>query len=336
MTQTSEKVTLKYMNTDDLVPYIYNPRDNEQAVEAVAESIRNFGFKVPIIIDAVGEIVTGHTRLKAAKRLGIKKVPVIIADDLDEDQVRAFRLADNKVGELAEWDDALLMAELAAIDLDMEQFGFDVDDLLDEAEDLLTDDEEVEEDEAIRKPLAEAAERVGLTSKKLKEITGVAMFSHWFTKSQWTLIPFEHYKKIAEYYGDEWGADYETIKAEYDKIKKDYDRIKQDYYATRAFFDATHTNFNNVLHFNRTDAEEREDTGGHATPKPLNLVGLMLKTSTRKGDNVLDVFGGSGSTLIACEQLNRNCYMNELDPQYVDVIIRRWEKVSGDKAVKIN
>lgn len=90
MTQTSEKVTLKYMNTDDLVPYIYNPRDNEQAVEAVAESIRNFGFKVPIIIDAVGEIVTGHTRLKAAKRLGIKKVPVIIADDLDEDQVRRW------------------------------------------------------------------------------------------------------------------------------------------------------------------------------------------------------------------------------------------------------
>ena len=190
--------------------------------------------------------------------------------------------------------------------------------------------------EAIRKPLAEAAERVGLTSKKLKEITGVAMFSHWFTKSQWTLIPFEHYKKLAEYYGDEWGADYETIKAEYDKIKKDYDRIKQDYYATRAFFDATHTNFNNVLHFNRTSEEEREDTGGHATPKPLNLVGLMLKTSTRKGDNVLDVFGGSGSTLIACEQLNRTCYMNELDPQYVDVIIRRREKVSGDKAVKIN
>ena len=148
MTQTSDKVTLKYMSTDDLVPYIYNPRDNEQAVEAVAESIRNFGFKVPIIIDAVGEIVTGHTRLKAAKRLGIKKVPVIIADDLDEDQVRAFRLADNKVGELAEWDNALLMAELAMIDLDMEQFGFDVDDLLDEAEDLLADDEEVEEDDA--------------------------------------------------------------------------------------------------------------------------------------------------------------------------------------------
>ena len=183
--------------------------------------------------------------------------------------------------------------------------------------------------EAIRKPLAEAAERVGLTSKKLKEITGVAMYSHWFTKSQWSLIPFEHYKKLAEYYGGEWTADY-------DRIKQDYDRIKQDYYATRAFFDATHANFNNVLHFSRTSGDEKENAGGHATPKPLALVALMLKSSTRKGDVVLDVFGGSGSTLIACERLGRTCYINELEPKYVDLIIRRWEKETGREAVKLN
>ena len=176
--------------------------------------------------------------------------------------------------------------------------------------------------EVIRKPLAEAAERVGLTSKKLKEITGVTMYSHWFTKSQWSLIPFEHYKKLAEYYGEEWTAD--------------YDRIKQDYDATRTFFDATHANFNNVLHFNRTSGDERESAGGHATPKPLALVALMLKSSTRKGDVVLDVFGGSGSTLIACERLGRTCYINELEPKYVDLIIRRWEKETGREAVKLN
>ena len=183
--------------------------------------------------------------------------------------------------------------------------------------------------EVIRKPLAEAAERVGLTSKKLKEITGVTMYSHWFTKSQWSLIPFEHYKKLAEYYGEEWTADY-------DRIKQDYDRIKQDYDATRAFFDATHANFNNVLHFSRTSGDERERAGGHATPKPLALVALMLKSSTRKGDVVLDVFGGSGSTLIACERLGRTCYINELEPKYVDLIIRRWEKETGREAVKLN
>lgn len=183
--------------------------------------------------------------------------------------------------------------------------------------------------EVIRKPLAEAAERVGLTSKKLKEITGVGMYSHWFTKSQWSLIPQEHFQKVAGYYGDEWGLDY-------DRIKQDYDRVKQEYYATYAFFDATHANFNNVLHFARTNGSEKESAGGHATPKPLALVGLMLKSSTREGDVVLDVFGGSGSTLIACERLGRTCYVNELEPKYVDLIIRRWEKETGREAVKLN
>ena len=183
--------------------------------------------------------------------------------------------------------------------------------------------------EAIRKPLSEAAERVGLTSKKLKEITGVGMYSHWFTKSQWQLIPSEQFQKIADYYGNEWDLDY-------DRIKQEYDRIKQEYYATRAFFDATHANFNNVLHFIRTSGSEKENAGGHATPKPLALVALMLKSSTRKGDVVLDVFGGSGSTLIACERLGRTCYINELEPKYVDLIIRRWEKETGREAVKLN
>ena len=192
---------LQYMHPDDLVPYYNNPRHNQDAVGPVAESIKAFGFKVPIVVDENLEVITGHTRLKAAKQLGLDKVPVIVAEDLDEDQVRAYRLADNKVAELASWDDE---------------------------------------------------------------------------------------------------------------------------------------NFNNVLHFERTAGEEREQAGGHATPKPLALVSLMLKSSTRPFDLVLDVFGGSGSTLIACEQLGRTCYMNELDPQYVDVIIRRWENLTGEKAVKLH
>lgn len=183
--------------------------------------------------------------------------------------------------------------------------------------------------EAIRKPLAEAAERVGLTSKKLKEITGVGMYSHWFTKAQWLFIPLEQFQKIADYYGNEWNLDY-------NRLRQDYDRLRQDYNESRAFFDATHANFNNVLHFSRTSGDERESAGGHATPKPLALVALMLKSSTRKGDVVLDVFGGSGSTLIACERLGRTCYINELEPKYVDLIIRRWEKETGREAVKLN
>ena len=183
--------------------------------------------------------------------------------------------------------------------------------------------------EVIRKPLSEAAERVGLTSKKLKEITGVGMYSHWFTKAQWLFIPLEQFQKIADYYGNEWNLDY-------NRLKQDYDRLRKDYNESRAFFDATHANFNNVLHFSRTSGDERESAGGHATPKPLALVALMLKSSTRKGDVVLDVFGGSGSTLIACERLGRTCYINELEPKYVDLIIRRWEKETGREAVKLN
>ena len=112
----------------DLIEYENNPRNNDEAVGAVAESINKFGFKVPIIIDRDNVIICGHTRKKAAERLGLASVPCIIADDLTEEQIKAFRLADNKTAELAEWDMEALekeLAELTAFDVDMSQFGFD-------------------------------------------------------------------------------------------------------------------------------------------------------------------------------------------------------------------
>ena len=115
-------------NITDIHPYANNPRKNDQAVDAVASSIREFGFKVPVVIDKNGEIIAGHTRYKAAKKLKLKEIPCIIADDLTEEQIKAFRLADNKVGELAEWDFDLLSDELDGIlDIDMSEFGFDLD-----------------------------------------------------------------------------------------------------------------------------------------------------------------------------------------------------------------
>ena len=93
---------------------------------------------------------------------------------------------------------------------------------------------------------------------------------------------------------------------------------------------------NNVWHFGKTSGEERELCGGHATPKPIALCSRGIKSSSREGEIVLDLFGGSGSTLIACEQLNRKCYMMELDPKYCDVIIKRYENLTGKKAVKMN
>lgn len=113
------------MNIDNIIPYENNPRHNDEAVEYVANSIREFGFKVPIIIDKNNVIVTGHTRWKASKQLGLKKVPCIRADDLTEEQIRAFRVADNKVGEIATWDYSKLEIELEDIEIDMGAFGVD-------------------------------------------------------------------------------------------------------------------------------------------------------------------------------------------------------------------
>ena len=110
----------------DLTPYEKNPRKNDAAVQYVANSIKEFGFKVPVVIDREGVIVAGHTRLKAAKKLMLEEVPCIIADDLTDEQIKAFRLADNKVSEFASWDAELLDEEIQDInDIDMSEFGFD-------------------------------------------------------------------------------------------------------------------------------------------------------------------------------------------------------------------
>ena len=119
------KLKLEYRNVDDLIPYDNNPRKNDEAVDYVANSIKEFGFKMPIVIDKNGIIIVGHTRLKASKKLGLKEVPVIIADDLTDEQVKALRLADNKVSEVAQWDFNMLDKELAELDIDMKQFNFD-------------------------------------------------------------------------------------------------------------------------------------------------------------------------------------------------------------------
>lgn len=110
---------------EDLKPYENNPRRNDDAVDYVANSIKEFGFKVPIVIDKNNTIVAGHTRYKASKKLGLKEVPCIVADDLTDEQIKAFRLADNKVSEKSGWNYELLDLELPEINLDMEQFGFE-------------------------------------------------------------------------------------------------------------------------------------------------------------------------------------------------------------------
>lgn len=136
-------MTIHDVPVSALVPYENNPRINDQAVDKVAESIREFGFKVPVVVDKNNVIVAGHTRVKAAEQIGLDTVPVIVADDLNDEQIQAFRLADNKTAEFSKWDMEKLEQELSELDVDMSRYGFSnididwesVDDLSDESYD---------------------------------------------------------------------------------------------------------------------------------------------------------------------------------------------------------
>lgn len=139
---------IKRVKLTEIRPYERNPRVNDHAVDAVAESIREFGWQQPIVVDSEGVIIAGHTRYKAAEKLKCMDVPVVVADKLTQDQVRAYRLADNKTGEKAEWDMELLEAELAELgDMDMGEFGFELGSTDDKRVALDLDDDARERDD---------------------------------------------------------------------------------------------------------------------------------------------------------------------------------------------
>lgn len=151
-----QRSEIEWMPIASIRPYDKNPRRNDDAVDAVANSITEFGFKNPIIVDSDLVIIAGHTRLKAAKKLGLKEVPVVIASDLTPEQVRAFRIIDNKTAELADWDEDLLKGEMQDLDIDWAEFGFDDVDLgiedipIEEMLDTIVEDEAPEPPEEPR------------------------------------------------------------------------------------------------------------------------------------------------------------------------------------------
>ena len=172
---------------------------------------------------------------------------------------------------------------------------------------------------------------MGWTQKDIKRICGVGMYAHWFTESQWELIGEEHYKKLqaeAKKVGE-----HDAFKREHDELKREHDELKREFYATRAYFDNTHDSMTDVWEFPRVTGEERH---GHVTPKPVDMIARAIKSSCPNGGIAVDPFGGSGSTLIACEKLGRRCFMMEIDEHYCDVIIKRWEDFTGNNAVKCN
>ena len=183
--------------------------------------------------------------------------------------------------------------------------------------------------------LQEQKKLCGWDTAQLKTIAGCKgmVADHWTTTDQWRVPPEDVYLKWAK-----WAKE-NGIKAflrPHKELVEEQEKIKQEYEKERTYFDNCHDNMNDVWHFERTSSVERELCGEHATPKPIALCSRAIKSSSRENESVLDVFGGSGSTLIACEQLDRTCYMMELDPKYCDVIIKRWETLTGEKAVKLN
>lgn len=404
----------------ELKEYENNPRDNTTAVDAVANSIKAFGFKVPIIVDGNNIIIAGHTRFKAAISLGLEDVPCIVASDLTPEQVKAFRLADNKVGEIATWDLEKLKLELENIEgLDMSLFGFDMDTEADEVyEDDFDPNEHVPEipfsqlgdiyilgnhrltcgdsakEEDIKKLVDGKQIDLVLTDPPYNVDVGakgdgneqfdnrrikndnmptedflaflVKVFknmkdvlkeggSYYVCHGSSTLVEFDRALQLNNlkprqqliwnknslvlgrqdfqwrheciYYGWKEGKahyfiDDRTITTVIDAPSLDFKSMKKEELIQR--LEDVYSLKNSVLNH---DKPTKNDL--HPTMKPISLLGDLLKYSSKVGENVMDPFGGSGSTLIACEELKRNAFLNELDENYVDVIVKRYINLKG-------
>lgn len=393
-------MTVVEKKISEIRPYENNPRQNDAAVEYVANSIRVFGWKQPIVIDKDGVIVAGHTRYKAAQKLGKTTVPCVVADDLTPEQVKAYRLADNKVAELATWDFSELEFELADLEdlFDMSEFGF-----FDEEEES---DADIEEDEPDLEPPEEPKAKRGdiyqlgrhrlmcgdstveadvaklMDGKKarmvftdppwnvnygaeeegnpmgykprtiMNDFMGTEDFKH-FMDGAFHCMNFASEPGAMTYVvmsAQEWGNmmltlagnDYHwssTIIWNKDQLvlsRKDYHtKYEPIWYGWKEGGPRLHPledrKQSDVWDFDRPKVSLE-----HPTMKPVALVAHAIDNSSDKGDLVLDLFGGSGTTLIASEQTGRDCCMMELDPKYVDVIVNRWEQLTGKKAILIN
>lgn len=429
------KIELRNMTA--IKPYPNNPRINDDAVDSVAVSIKEFGFRQPIVVDVEGVIICGHTRFKAAQKLGLEKVPVHVAKDLSPEQIKAYRIADNKTAELAEWNYDLLpieLADLQACNYDLGLLGFDPDDLAKllnpDLNEGLTDPDDVPSppDEAITQPgdlwilgdhrllcgdssspadldrllggqtiqlvntdppynvkveprsnnaiaaglssfkgtthhqsmdVARHPEKSKPTQKKLRakdrplanDFVSDEEFDRlldaWFGNAARVLDPGRGFyiwggyancgnyppflKKHGLYFSQAiiWDKMHPVL------TRKDFMGAHEwCFYGWKE--GAAHVylgpnNATDLWHVKKVNPQSMV----HLTEKPVELAVRAMQFSSRAGDNVLDLFGGSGSTLIAAEQTGRHAFLMELDAPYCDVIVERYEKFTGRKATRI-
>lgn len=370
-------------NINELIPYVNNARKNDHAVDAVASSIKNYGFKQPIVIDSQGEVVAGHTRLKAAKKLNMEQVPCIIADDLTPAQIKAYRIADNKVAELSEWDMELLKVELK----DIEGFtGFEVDEL-----ENLFEEEAKEENFDVEEALNEIIEPITKRGYIYK-LGNHRLLCGDSTNEEDVARLMNGQKADMVFTDPPYGYSYQSnFQKNFSMLKNDdqilnfipvlykfmdnnscvflcgshqtidqWKQIVEKYFTYKNLIvwkknswsmgdlDGSFAGQHELIIFahkgritingerSRDIWEfDREPPKVHPTQKPIDLINFALEKTTKKEDKILDLFGGSGSTLIACEQTKRNCFMMELDEKYCDVIVKRWEDYTGLKAERI-
>lgn len=397
---------LEHWPTDKLIDYARNPRKNDHAVDRVAAAIKEFGFRVPIVAKSDGLIVDGHLRLKAAKKLGLETVPVLLADDLSPAQIKAFRLSVNKMAELAEWDDEMLAVELT----DLKDMGFDLDLTgfsTDEIEALLaptgteglTDEDAVPEVpeapvtvlgdvwllgkhrvmcgdstsiDAVEKLMAGGGADMLLTDPPYNVALGVApvhqskktnrrvdgltiinddlsddafrqLLRDAFTTAATAMKPgavFYIWHAASEGYNFLGACKDAGLQVRQCLIWKKSALVmgRQDYqwkhepclYGWKdgaGHLWASDRKQTTILEF---DKPHRNDV--HPTMKPVGLFEYQMLNNTKGGDIVLDLFGGSGTTIIAAEKNGRYGYLMELDPKYVDVIVQRWQEFTGQTA----
>lgn len=179
--------------------------------------------------------------------------------------------------------------------------------------------------ESLRSYLETQAKAAGLDSGKVKDLCGVQMYGHWFTRSQFTLIPEKHYVTLQAKFIGLFQRPWRSLDSEWKKVKGG----PASPTAARSYFDNSHEAMRDVWEFSRVHGDERHE---HATPKPVDMMMRVMHSSLPKGGLSVEPFGGSGSTLIGAEQAGRICYAMELNPIYVDVIVKRWQKVTGKKA----
>ena len=396
------EIKFEHWPTSRLLPYARNPRKNDHVVDQMAAAITEFGFRIPIIAKSTGEVVDGHLRLKAALRLGLETVPVILADDLTPAQIKAFRILANRSATWADWDEDLLRLELEELkldDFDLALTGFDADELLEiMAGEETTSEGNTDEDAAPEVPETPVSkpgdvwimgqhrllcgdatdpasydtllgtERVAMifqdppynvdyanTAKDklrgtnrpiLNDNLGdgfqdflLAAFKPALARCNGAVYvamsssELDTLQAAFRAAGGKWSTFIIWAKNTFTLGRSDYQRQYEPILygwpegATRHW--CGDRDQGDVWHFNKPRVNDL-----HPTMKPVELVERAIRNSSRPGDVVLDPFGGSGTTLIAAEKSGRQARLIELDPKYVDVIVRRWQSYAGAQAVR--